>query len=91
MTTEPTYAVQATRSTVPAYTVAAINANGARGKISAAASESSSVEGVTAAIPATVELFNVQGIRVADDAKGILIRVTTAADGTRTTEKINIR
>lgn len=86
MTSEPAFEGAMTRAAAPVYTVAAINANGARGKVSAAAT--TGIAGVEAENGAEVEYFNLQGIRVAEGATGILIRVTRDANGNVASEKI---
>ena len=91
MASDPTFELTATRAAAPAYTVAAINKYGAVGKVSAPAGDSSSVSDIEAAHGVKIELYNLQGIRVADGSKGTLVRVTVAADGTRTAEKVYVK
>ncbi len=86
MTTGTTFDGTMTRAAAPAYTVAAFNANGARGKVSERAT--TGIAAIEAENGDSAQYFNLQGIRVADDARGILIRVTRNADGSVTTEKI---
>ena len=86
MTTEPSYTTPMTRAADPVYTVAAINANGARGKLSEGAT--TGVDGIETSAGADVEYYNMQGIRVADNARGILIRITRSASGEVVSEKI---
>lgn len=67
------------------YKVAAVNANGARGKVSE--SVSTGVEGIEAAA-GQVEYYNLQGLRVDESAEGVVIRLTRNADGTVKAEKL---
>ena len=71
------------------YTVYAINANGARG-IESLESEVSGIADIEAD-GAEIEMYNLQGVRVDNSAKGTLIRVTTAPDGTRTATKVYVK
>ncbi len=68
------------------FTLAAINPNGCRGKMSVApqttAVDSFNVE------EAAVEYFNLQGVRISGDVKGAVIKVTRTADGKIKSEKI---
>ena len=91
MTSETTYTLPAAARTEVVYTVAALNANAARGTMSEAAKEASGILGIDADNAASVEYFNLQGIRVDANTTGTVIRVTRAADGTRKAEKIYIR
>lgn len=67
------------------YSVAAVNANGVAGK--ATEGFVSGVNDIMTAEGGVVEYYNLQGIRVADDARGTLIRVATV-NGTRTAVKV---
>ena len=71
------------------YTVYAINANGARG-IESLESEVSGIADIEAD-GAEIEMYNLQGVRMDNSAKGTLIRVTIAPDGTRTATKVYVK
>ncbi len=66
------------------YSVAAINPNGCRGKIGKL--ETTGISNING--EAQAEYFNLQGLRVGSDAKGVVIKVTRNADGTVKREKI---
>ncbi len=87
MTPTTAYDLAGARADV-VYTVAALNANAARGAMSEAAKEAQSIIGIDADNAAAVEYYNLQGIRVDSNTTGTVIRVTRAADGSRKAEKI---
>ncbi len=70
---------------VQLYSVAAINPNGCRGKIAYL-----STTGISSldSDSAHAEYYNLQGVRVSSDAKGVVIKVTRNAYGTAKREKI---
>ncbi len=85
VTTEPAY-VPATDGT---YCIQAANCRGGLSKASAPVKFSTSGIGEIAAdAETTVEYINIQGQRVDETAKGLLIRLTRSADGTVKAEKI---
>lgn len=71
------------------YMVKAANARGGLGEASnEVAFTTTGIGSIEAAEAATVEYFNLQGIRVDADAEGILVKVATDANGNRTITKI---
>ncbi len=68
------------------YSVAAINANGCRGKV--ATLTITGIDAIGAADACEAEYFNLQGVRVGSEAKGVVIKVTRTADGKVYREKI---
>lgn len=75
------------------YTVAAAKANGSLGTVSGAVSVSNPVlSGLSSVVAGseavTTELYNLQGIRVSDDYRGAVVRVSVFADGGRRVEKL---
>lgn len=67
------------------YSIAAINSNGCRGKI--ATLETTGIGNIGAEASRT-EYYNLQGVRISGEAKGVVIKVTRNADGTVKREKI---
>ncbi|MDE5749311.1 MAG: hypothetical protein K2H87_00910, partial [Duncaniella sp.] len=84
-------AAKARAAEAPVYTVAAVNSNGARGVVSAPASDTTGLEIVGMDAATAVEYFNLQGIKVDASAKGALIRVAIHADGSRKAEKVLVK
>ncbi len=82
-TATPAFAPEA-EADVELYSVAAINANGCRGKI--AKIIATGVDSINADEEAAY--YNLQGVRVSEDAKGVVIKVSRAADGKVKSEKI---
>lgn len=70
------------------YTVRAMNSRGGVGKPSAELSTTALTAPAAAAESENVEFYDMQGVRVADDFRGVCVRVTTASDGTRSVEKV---
>ncbi|MDE6511269.1 MAG: hypothetical protein K2L00_04140, partial [Muribaculaceae bacterium] len=66
------------------YTVAAINTNGSRGKMSSSAT--TGIDSLNTQAE-SVEYYNLQGIRVNDAYKGMVIKVTRNANGKVVNEK----
>jgi len=88
-TTEPTFTIPAADFNVgDTYYVRAANEMGGLGAQTAVTAESG-ISSVTAAneVVSTV-YYNLQGIRVADNAKGVLIKVDTLANGKTVTSKV---
>ena len=75
------------------YSVAAVSSNGSRGTVSGVVNSGNTTGISSVALDASseVEFYNLQGVKVAPDAKGILIRVTTRTDGSRSAEKVVIK
>ena len=75
-TTDTSYDLSIARAAVADYTVRAINANGAKGEMSAVAVDTTTgiadIDVDNASAP--VEYFNLQGIRVANPTTGVYIR-----------------
>lgn len=72
------------------YTVKAANARGGLGEESAAVTlnETSIISSIEQEETVTVEFYNLQGVRVAEDAEGVLVKVTVDSNGNRTVSKI---
>ncbi len=75
------------------YSVAAISSNGSRGTISDVVNSGNTTAISTIDLDSTdeIEFYNLQGVKVGPDAKGILIRVSTLSDGSRSAEKTVIK
>lgn len=80
----------AEKAAEPEYTMAAVNANGARGLISKVAAGTSGVSDINAAGVVSVEYYNMQGVRVDASYTGFAVRVSTYADGRTVTEKVRL-
>lgn len=68
------------------YSVRAANEMGGLGE-AVVAGNAVSISDIVAGEVVSVEVYNLQGIRVDASAKGLVIKVTTYADGTKTTVK----
>lgn len=76
----------------PVYTVHSVNAMGAHGAGKAAVPGVLGIDEVNAAEAAVkVVYYNAMGQAVSADTKGVLIRVSTAADGSSVSEKILVK
>lgn len=83
-TTVPSFTVDSAEGL---YTVRAANEMGGLGE-AAVVSPASSITDVTVVAPVATRYYNLQGVPVASDDRGALIRVDILPDGTRTASKV---
>lgn len=94
--TEPTHIAEATavsRAEAPVYTVRAANEMGGLGEeVKAVFKETTGIADITAdqEVVSTV-YYNIQGIAVSENTKGLLIKVETLASGATRTSKVIVK
>ena len=85
MTTDTYY--DATESDMNKYTVRAANSHGGFGK-AASTTAPSSIDNAEAGEAVSTEYYSIGGTRVSSNFRGVVIEVSTMADGSKTTKKI---